>query len=277
MSFKEFLNYQLIKSEYVTINVYSILIAIGIVILTWLFLKGLHRIFMRFINKNKLDKGSYLSIYLVIKYFVWVVIVVVLMETFGVKISILLAGTAALLVGVGIGIQQIFNDFVSGIILLLERSLKIGDIIELEDGTVGKVLKINVRTSSILTRDDIVVIVPNSYFVNERIINWTHMNFTTRFHVEVGVAYGSDVELIKKVLLDSVSETQEIPKTPAPSVRFEDFGDSALIFKIFFYSTDTYKIEAVKSRLRFLIYKKFAENKITIPFPQRDVHIKNQN
>jgi small-conductance mechanosensitive channel len=231
-------------------------------------------IFKRLIANEVLDQGPSWSVFLIIKYFIWVIIIIVTLDTIGVQVSILLASIAALLVGVGMGIQQLFNDLASGIIILIERNLKIGDIIQLDDGTVGRVLSIRLRTSMIKSRDDIVMIIPNSKFVNDKIINWSHLDKTTRFHIDVGVAYGSDVLKVKKVLLQCAEQNKAVTSKPKPFVRFLNFGDSSLDFQLYFWSAQTFEVENLKSELRFAINEEFINNDIQIPFPQRDVHIK---
>jgi small-conductance mechanosensitive channel len=149
----------------------------------------------------------------------------------------------------------------------------VGDVVELE-GDVGIVKEIGFRTTKIENRDNIILIIPNSKFIGENVINWSHIEQKTRFSVDVGVAYGSDVELVKKVLLECARDHQEVTEYPKPFVRFDDFGNSSLDFQLFFWTDNAFRVENIKSDLRFAIDKKFRENKITIPFPQRDVHIK---
>jgi small-conductance mechanosensitive channel len=197
------------------------------------------------------------------------------MDTMGLKISIFLASAAALLVGVGLGLQQLFNDIASGIVLLFEGSIKIDDVIELDNNIIGRVILLGIRTSKIKTRDDVVIIVPNSKLVNDNIINWSHMDKKTRFNVKVGVAYGSDVKLVKKLLLKCATTNRNIYEKPMPFVRFLDFGESSLDFQLFFWVKNSFIVENLKSDLRFSINQSFEGNNIQIPFPQRDVHIKS--
>ncbi|MEQ9287273.1 MAG: mechanosensitive ion channel [Cyclobacteriaceae bacterium] len=273
MTFKEILNYTMIDSKHLTISVYSILISIVIVLATILVLKIIKRIFQGFIDSKKLDKNASWSIFQIIKYFVWVIVTVLILDSLGMEISILLASVAALLVGVGLGIQQLFNDLASGIILLIERKLKIDDVIQLEDGEVGRVTLIGLRTSEIKTRDDIVMIIPNSNFVNDKIINWSHIDENTRFHINVGVSYGSNPILVRDSLIRCVKSHKDISKQPEPFVRFNDFGDSSLDFQVFFWIDHPFVVERVKSDIRYMIFDEFNRNGIEIPFPQRDLHI----
>jgi small-conductance mechanosensitive channel len=184
-----------------------------------------------------------------------------------------LASSAALLVGVGLGIQHIFNDIVSGFILLFGRPVSIGDIVEV-DKEVGRVTDIGFRRSMIITRDDINMVIPNSKFVSEKVINWSYRNRLTRFHVTLGVAYGSDTEKVRRLLVEAAVEHPEVSNEKQPFARFLDFADSQLTFDLLFWSDNIFRVENVLSDLRFAIDKKFRENNVRIPFPQQDVYIK---
>jgi small-conductance mechanosensitive channel len=273
MTIKEIMNYMLVDTEHLKISVSSVLVSLLIFIVTLVILKLIKRIFQKFIEKKALDRSASWSIFQIIKYFVWVIVSILILESLGMEISILLASIAALLVGVGLGIQQLFNDLASGIILLIERKLRIDDVIQLEDGEVGKVTNIGLRTSDIKTRDDIIMIVPNSKFVNDKIINWSHIDENTRFHINVGVAYGSDVNVVRDCLIKTAKTHGQVSKSPEPFVRFNDFGDSSLDFQLFFWVETSFIVERIKSDIRFLIYKEFHDNGVSIPFPQRDLHI----
>ena len=272
--FKAFLAKVLIHTDKIHITVGSLLAGVVIVLITAIALQIIKVFIRRYIRRKNLEKAGFYSIFKLIRYFVWVIVVVILMETVGVKMSVILAGFAALLVGVGLGIQQLFSDISSGFLLLFERNLQLNDVIQLEDGTVGMVVDIGIRTSKLKTRDDIVMIIPNSKFVNDRIINWSHSEPMTRFNVKVGVAYGSDTDLVTKVLLSCADAEPQITREPPPFVRFVDFGESSLDFQLYFWVTNSFRVENIKSNLRYLINQKLKENNITIPFPQRDVHMK---
>lgn len=275
MNFKEILNYKLIETENLTITVYSILLAAIIVIVGITITRITKGVFRRLIKRERIERGAGWSLFLVIKYLLWVVLVLIILETFGVKISIFLASIAALLIGVGMGIQQVFSDVSSGIIILIERHLKVGDVIQIEDGTVGKVLSIGIRSSKIKTRDDIIMIIPNSKFVNDKVINWSLIDEKTRFHVDVGVSYGSDVELVENILTECAAKSPEITTAPKPFVRFYEFGESSLNFQLYFWVENAFMVENIKSNLRFAINRDFKTNGIQIPFPQIDLHYKS--
>lgn len=276
MNFNELINLQLLKTENVTITVYSVAAVILVLLATITGLRIVRGFFKRYIGKQEEQRRSYWSVYLILRYVIWVVVIVLLLETSGVRISVLLASITALLVGVGFGIQQLFSDIASGIVLIFERNLQINDIIELEDDTVGKVIHIGLRTSKLKTRDDVILVVPNSKFVNDIIINWSQMDYNTRFSVAVGVAYGSDTKLVTDLLLDCALKNKNISLHPKPFVRFNNFGDSSLDFQVYFWVKEPFLVENTKSDLRYAIDDAFRKHGVQIPFPQRDVYIKSQ-
>jgi small-conductance mechanosensitive channel len=269
----DILGYSLVNTDKLTITVYSLLIAVLILFSTWILLWILKRVFIKTIRRRSIDPGKGYTVYQLIKYVVWIIAIFLVLDTLGVKITLLVAGSAALLVGIGLGVQQVFKDIISGFFLLFEGHLKVGDVVELE-GVVGIVKEIGFRTTMIESRDNIILIIPNSKFIEENVINWSHIEKKTRFHVNVGVAYGSDVEKVRRILMECAYEHKDITHEPEPFVRFNDFGNSSLDFQLFFWTHNAFRVENLKSDLRFAIDRKFRENNVTIPFPQRDVHIK---
>jgi small-conductance mechanosensitive channel len=231
--------------------------------------KGLRK----YSQTHEIDKGRVDAIFQIIRYVVWIVYSLISVQLIGLELTWLMASGAALMVGIGLGLQNVFNDVVSGIIILFEGSVEKGDIITVGEDMIGEVIRINIRTSLILTRNNISVIVPNHKLVEDNIINWSHNAKVPRFMVKVGVAYGSNTKLVKQVLLDVAREIPQIQKDPAPFVRFKDFAESSLDFELFFWSKEIFVIEDVISDLRFRIDEEFRMNGITIPFPQRDVHL----
>ncbi|MEP9412335.1 MAG: mechanosensitive ion channel [Candidatus Brocadia sp.] len=178
-------------------------------------------------------------------------------------------------IGIGFGMQNIISNFVSGIILLFERPMRVGDIITLEDGTLGTIEKISARSTTLNTPDEITITVPNSKFIESRITNWTNPNARMRGSVKVGVAYGSDTALVKKCLLEVARQNPNVRTYPEPFVRFSEFGDSALRFELFFWADDPGKRWFIMSELNFAIDEIFKKNRIEIAFPQRDIHIRS--
>jgi len=222
------------------------------------------------------EMGRRLSAYAIGQYIVWILAILLSLEALEFDITIFLAGSAALLVGIGLGLQDLFRDFISGIVMLFDGTIRVGDVLEV-DGVVGEVKEMRLRTSILVDLDGIVLIIPNSKFVTQKVVNWTHNKRRTRFDVTVGVAYGSDVNMVKHVLIECAKAHNQVVKSPEPFVQFIDFGDSQLTFRLQFFSTSVFAIENVKSDIRFNIVKAFVENDIRIPFPQRDIHVKHQS
>ena len=271
----DIISYKLIDIHGRSLTVFNIIILVAIFLVVKFIVKYFSKFFKkRIAPKYDIEEGKAFAILQLVKYLIYVIAIMLALESLGLNVTVLLAGSAALLVGLGLGIQEIFKDLVSGLILLFEGSLKVGDVIELES-LVGVVKEINIRTSKVRTRDGIIIIVPNSNFINDKVINWSNSSRLTRFKVEVGVAYGSDVQLVQKILLECAAEVDHISSRPRSFVRFSEFGESSLNFELYFWSERVWLIENTKSELRFAIDAKFRENKVTIPFPQRDLHFKS--
>lgn len=232
-------------------------------------------ILLTYYQKNKINLGTQFAINQLISYFVYVIVILTALHFLAINMTVIWGGLAALLVGVGLGLQQTFNDLFSGLLLLFERGIEVGEIIEI-DGVIGSVKRIGLRTSIIESRDNITVIVPNSKLVVNNVINWNHYDKKVRFRIKVGVAYGSDTQLVKKILLESANKHTAILQSPIPQVRFADFGNSSLDFELLFFSKRFMTIEDVKSDLRFEIDQRFRAENIEIPFPQRDLWIRNK-
>jgi small-conductance mechanosensitive channel len=221
-------------------------------------------------KRQRINIGSQYAINQLLQYFIYVIAVLIALEIIGVSLTVLWGGAAALLVGVGLGLQQTFNDLISGLILLFERTVEVGDVVQI-DGLVGSVRRIGLRTSLVETREHISVVVPNSKLIVDNVINWSHYDNKARFKVEVGVAYGSDTQLVKEILLEVARSFDAVLKYPAPLVRFANFGNSSLDFELHFWSKNFLTIQDLESDIRFEIDRQFRAHKITIPFPQRDV------
>jgi len=273
-SIKEFLSIHVFESEHVDITIGTLLLIIVVLILVTFVLKVIHRIAIAKLPED--DKNKFVSIFGFLKYLFYILAVLTILHSTGVNLSILLTASAALFVGLGFALQHLFQDIISGILIILDQSLHVGDIIEV-DGKVGRVFETKLRTTRAITRDDKVIIIPNHKFLTDSIYNYTQNHKTTREFVKIGVAYGSDTELVTKLLLDVASKQDGVLNNPKPFVLFEDFGDSALIFSIYFFLEDSYGDPKIKSNMRYMINDLFKENKISIPFPQRDVHLFSQS
>jgi small-conductance mechanosensitive channel len=270
-------SYTVIRVSDTQIRVSDILEAVLIILAARLiFWMVTQLVLFRYYKRSQIDLGSQYAINQLLKYVIYTMAILWAISSLGFEITVLWGGAAALLVGIGLGLQQTFNDFFSGIVLLFERSVEIGHVLDI-GGTIGTVKEIGLRTSLIETRDSITVVVPNSKLVTDNVINWSHLDEKVRFKINVGVAYGSDTKLVKNILLSVATKHPEIVEHPNPFVRFIDFGNSSLDFELYFFSRNFMRIEDVRSDLRFEIDNAFRENKVEIPFPQRVVWMKGGN
>lgn len=270
MEINEILDYSLFKiakHEFRVITLVTlILFIVGVFIFTKIIRKAIF-------NRTSLDLPKKYSLFTIFKYIAVVLSVAISLQIVGIDITVLLAGSAALLVGVGFGLQNLFGDITSGIILLFDSTVKVNDVIEV-DGIIGRVEKINLRTTSIITREDTYIILPNSVITNNNLINWTYSNVSSRFKIDVGVDYSSDVKLVMELMEKAVKAQKEVLSKPDPIVRFEEYADSSLNFSVFFWCDEVFRVEIIKSQIRVRLYEYFKENKVEIPFPQRVVHMK---
>lgn len=274
-SIKPFFEFEVFSVNDYSLTIFELVSVLLIFSITYFSLWLIKKTLFRRGKHKKLDTGNTYSLFQIIKYVIWIFSIGLMLETTGLKLTILLAGSAALLVGIGLGLQQTFNDILSGIILLSERSIKVNDILEI-DGDIVKMQEIGLRTSKGLNRDDISIIIPNSLITTSKVINWSHQSKKTRFRVDVGVAYGSDVDQVIKILEESAFEHPDIKNRESIEGRLVNFGNSSLDFQVLFFSENIFRISKVKSDIRRIINKKFIENNISIPFPQMDLHLKSK-
>lgn len=272
-SIKEFLNWGIHlgegeKSIHLTIGLLLLLIVAFVV--TKFLLKWLRYLLTRKMETE--DKQKFASVFKFINYVIYLVVVLVTLSAAGINITIIITASAALFVGLGLALQELFQDILGGIFIIIDKSLQVGDIVEV-DGKVGKVFEIKLRTTRAITRDDKVIIIPNHKFISDIVFNYTQNHKTTRERVNVGVAYGSDVELVTRLLEQVAEEQKRVLKNPKPFVLFDDFGDSALLFSLHYFTNDSFGDPKIKSNIRYNINTKFKENGVSIPFPQRDVHL----
>jgi small-conductance mechanosensitive channel len=222
--------------------------------------------------------------FIILRFFHYILItigVLISLNTLGMSFTNLAIIFGGLSIGIGFGLQNTVANLIAGFVLIFERPIKIGDLIEIMDVNIfGRVSSINLRSTIIMALDEKEIIVPNSQLVMEPVHNLTHYNNRYRIHVQVGVSYSSDVELVKKALLEVAQEHPEVIKEPtrnmenvtAPFVRFTNFGDSSLDFELLAWIPDSFKRFDIASDLHFMVWQKFKEHNIKIPFPQRDVH-----
>ncbi len=229
----------------------------------------------RVLNKTQMEQGVRASIGTVIRFVILAIGTVIIIQSAGIDLSALSLIAGALGVGIGFGLQNITDNFISGIIILFEKPIKVGDRIEVGD-VHGDVMNISFRATEVRTNDNIIVIVPNSEFISSRVINWSHNDRNIRFRIPVGVSYKEDPEKVKKILLEVAESNPHILKNPPPYVFFDEYADSSINFKLAVWTTThTDKPPVLKSELYFEIFRRFKEEGIEIPFPQRDIHIIN--
>ncbi|MFH1983922.1 MAG: mechanosensitive ion channel domain-containing protein [Pseudomonadota bacterium] len=233
-----------------------------------------HMLRTRFFSQSGLESGLQESIVTVTAYILWGLGILVALTVFGLDSASLAVAFGAVGIGLGFGLQNIFSNFVSGLILLFERPIQVGDDVEI-DGVWATVKKINVRATVVQTYDNASLIIPNAEFISKQVTNWSFQDRRVRRRVNVGVAYGSDLEQVQGALLEIAASVEHVLKNPAPDVLFVDFGDSALVFRLRFW-TDVDNMLRVESAVRFAIDHIFRERGIEIAFPQRDIHIRTQ-
>jgi small-conductance mechanosensitive channel len=219
-------------------------------------------------NKALVSKAIQVSTY--------AVAFLVSLDVVGIDLTALTVFGGALGIGIGFGLQKITSNFISGLILLFEKSVEIDDLIELQDGTYGFVRETGSRYTLIETFDTKEIMIPNEDFITSRVVNWTYTNSDGRIEIKVGVSYDSDIELARTLMLDAAAKHLRCAKNPPPACHLDEFGDSSVNFILYFWVEDvTLGRMEPKSDVMRAIWHSFAENNISIPFPQRDLHIKS--
>lgn len=226
------------------------------------------------LQRTKLDEGAQQAVGTITRYIVLFIGFIIILQTVGINLTTLNVLAGAVGIGIGLGLQNIANNFISGVIIMFERPIKVGDRIEV--GAIhGRVLSIGARSTSIRTNDNIAVIVPNSKFISENVTNWSFGTDRLRFRIPVNVAYDSDVDLVTKVLVDTAKANEDVLLDPPPSVRFLKFQADSLYFELRAWSSSKlHRPGLFKSNLNYAIIKNFREHGIEIPFPQRDIRIR---
>ena len=267
---KEFLNNELFEIGDFHLKLYTLIVFVVFITVVSVVISLLKRVIYR---SKKLSTSEKFSMNKILRYVIIFIAFIIGLRILGFDITVLLAGYAAVLVGIGFGLQNIFNDFISGIILLLDGSLKVDDIVEV-NGRIYVVQEINFRTTTVLGRDENYVILPNSELTKNRVVNWTYNSKVSRFQVDIGVNYATDVIDIMETLKSVAKNIPRVLEKPEPFVRFENYGDSSLDFSVYFYTTEIFRAENIKSDMRVEIFKVLKAKGINIPFPQRVIRMK---
>lgn len=228
----------------------------------------------RVLRAAGMNRGAQEAIAALVRYTFISLGVIVLLQLWGLNISSLAILASALGIGIGFGLQDIAKNFVSGLVLVFERPIQVGDFVQLSE-LYGTVERIGARSTEIRTIDHVSVIVPNSRFLQQEVINWSHRNPVSRLHIPVGVSYNADPEVVRSVLLEVTKQQSSILKTPEPQVFFKGFGESELKFDLLVWVSEPTRQFKISSDLYFEIFKALQKHQIEIPFPQRDLHVRS--
>lgn len=275
---REVLDFPLVRAGGVQFTIGHLIELVILLTIVWISEMIFRRIFLaRLLSRSRLRPSVQFAITKIGRYVFLVLGVYLSLQAVGINLSSLAFLAGALGVGVGFGLQNIVSNFISGLIILAEAPIAIGDRVEV-GGTFGRVTEINLRSTTIVTGDNICIIVPNSNLITGTVVNWSHGDPTVRTRLPIGVAYGTDVEKLRQLLLDVAAADPDILKTPEPDVLFVGYGDSSINFELAVWSSMTAdRPLGFKSRIYYSIHKALESNKIEIPFPQRDLHLRSGN
>lgn len=271
---REFFDFELFTIQGIHVTVEDLVTVVVLFVIIQMVIIGLRITLSRLAKRRtQLDKGKRFTIIQLARYLLYVIFIYAALEIMGFDPRGLLLASGAFLVAIGLGLQKVFLDFVSGIIILTEGNMQVGDIIEL-NGLVCKVQRVDIRTSKVITQDGNYITIPNGQITENQVTNWSLQDEESRFCVTVGVAYGSNTEEVKRLLIECAKAHQNVLKNREVLVMFSNFGDSSLDFELYFWARQSWTMPVTLSDLRFAIEKSFRENGIKIPYPQRDVWIK---
>ncbi len=268
-------NFTIFTINRTPITLSSILLFVAVLIITYLFAKFTNFFILRRILKRfNVDEGLRFTLQRINFYLLIFIGTVIAFQFIGIDLSGLAVIFGMLSVGIGFGLQNITSNFVAGIILLLERPIKIGDRVMVGD-TEGDILDINIRSTTIQSLDNVSIIVPNSDFISSKVVNWSHGDTRIRIAVDVGVSYDSDLDLVLRTLQEVAEEHPKVLKKPEPDILFLSFGDSAWNLRLRVWLPSPQNHHKIRSELNISIVRKFRDRNIEIPFPQQDLHVRS--
>jgi len=275
---KEVLTIPLFSAGNAPVTTWTLLSLVILILLLFVLTGHLKKwIVTRLLSQSNVDLGVRLAIGAIVRYIVIAIGLIIIFQSVGIDLSTLTIVAGALGVGVGFGLQNITNNLVSGFILLIERPIKVGDRIEVGPVT-GDVVNISLRSTTVVTNDNIAIIVPNSEFVSNSVTNWSYTDRNVRFNFPVGVSYRSDPELVRRLLIQVAGQHPGVLKDPKADALLQEFGDSSLNFTLRVWTRQYSTTPGVlRSELNFMIWNIFKEHGIEIPFPQRDLHIRTSS
>lgn len=236
----------------------------------------LRGVLRKFARGSNMEEGTRFMVMRMIRTFIYLVAFLVALETAGIDLTVFWAGSAALLVGVGIGLQNFFNDVISGFVLLFEGGVRVGDELEV-DGMMVRVERIDLRSTRVITRYGNLIVLPNGLISGQSVRNFTQGDVATLLQVDVGVAYGSDVQKVRDILVEVANSEELVVRKSETAALFNDFGDSALVFTVYFWIEEPWRRKVIASNVRFRIDEEFRKHGVKIPFPQRDLHLYAEN
>ena len=268
---KEFFN-TTIELGSLELSFRSILLFFSVIAAAQVVIWSVRYLLRKFLRNTNFEEGTRFMVMRLVRTVVYFLVIVVALDTAGIDLTVFWASSAALLVGVGIGLQNFFNDVVSGFVLLFEGGVRVGDELEV-DGMMVRVERIDLRSTRVITRFGNLIVIPNGLISGQTVRNFTQGENATLIQLDVGVAYGSDVERVKVILLEAANAEEEVVKKAQTAVLFNDFGESSLQFTVYFWIEKPFLRKLISSNIRFRIDEAFRANGIRIPFPQRDVHV----
>ena len=268
---KEFLNTTIELGSF-ELSFRSTLLFFSVIAAAQVVIWSVRYLLRKFLRNTNFEEGTRFMVMRMVRTVVYFLVIVVALDTAGIDLTVFWASSAALLVGVGIGLQNFFNDVVSGFVLLFEGGVRVGDELEV-DGMMVRVERIDLRSTRVITRFGNLIVIPNGLISGQTVRNFTQGENATLIQLDVGVAYGSEVERVKAILLEAANAEEEVVKKAQTSVLFNDFGESSLQFTVYFWIEKPFMRKLISSNIRFRIDETFRVNGIRIPFPQRDVHV----
>lgn len=268
---KDFLNTTIDIGSF-ELSFYSILMFLTVIAVAQLVIWTVRYLLRKFLRNANFAEGTRFMVMRLVRTIVYFLVVVVALETAEIDLTVFWASSAALLVGVGIGLQNFFNDVVSGFVLLFEGGVRVGDELEV-DGMMVRVERIDLRSTRVITRFGNLMVIPNGLISGQTVRNFTQGEGATLIKIDVGVAYGSNVELVKSLLLESANADEDVVRKSETAVLFNEFADSSLLFTAYFWIEKPFMRKLIASNIRFRIDEAFRANGVRIPFPQRDIHL----
>ncbi len=272
--FSKVLTFELFRLNEVSVSLSSLLTFIALVGFFIILAKAASRTLVKVMSETQVEQGTNYVLGRITQYIVVLIGLGFAFQFIGINLSGLAVIFGFLSVGIGFGLQNITSNFISGLILLFERPIKVGDRVTVGD-TDGDVLEINIRSTTVRTLNNISIIVPNSEFISSNVINWSHGDLKIRLDIPIGVSYDSDLDLVLKSLEEVADADEEVMKKPAPEILFEEFGDSSWNLNLRIWIRNPKRHQQVRSNINCAIVRKFREHDIEIPFPQRDLHVRS--